>query len=82
MNSLIEIELVGDNKLNTSSDGKILKPQPVSCKQKTYTNDTIKIFQKDAQRNLYGEVFYVCDKVSKIEVLKAQRFGDQLGKNS
>lgn len=32
MNSLIEIELVGDTRLNSASDGTILKPQPVSCK--------------------------------------------------
>ena len=65
MNSLIEIELIGDNKINVDDDGSLLKPQPVSCKQKTYTSDTMKLFKKENQKNMHGEVFYVSSKIDK-----------------
>ena len=74
MNALIEVELIGDNKINLDQNGVMMKPQPVSCIQKTYTSDTLKQFLKDTQKNPHGEVFYVSSKIGKEEIFKAQRF--------
>lgn len=73
MGSLIEIELIGDNKTNVDQNGTSIKPLPVACRQKTYTSDTIKLFLKDTQKNPFGEIFYVADKITKREILSAQR---------